>query len=504
MRFSSPYGASAGYGPGAGQYDSPYYRPTQQPVVSASSVIARQDRIHVWSLPYLFVIIIGIGSLFTFYEILDINVSFLQTCQNIVPGCTPQNAAQFLGLPVLFNLAGYVVGALILSPLADRFGRRNLLVYTLVLTGIGALLNGFVMNYPEFIAARTITGIGVGADIVLVNTYINEVAPRGGRARYTSLILILSAIGSVLGIWAGLVLTTPPAPFPYGLPFALDVQPFGWRILYFVGAALMLVGIVLRVQLPESPRWLVARGRLHDADTVVREMEDRAAHRAPLPSAMDEIPVTSGKAGTPFGLLLKNPFYLKRTVLLLALWLTGYVTLYSYLAGLTTILATLGYSPSEGGLIVAVGVAGFVLAAIVSYFFSERIERKHWLPVAVVLTLVGGLLLATAGPNTRSGQALLVEFLGSLFIFAGFIWLAPTYSWSTENFPTRARTTGFGIVDGVGHIGGGIGILLIAPYLHVLGAWESFLLIDAFLVVAAIIAQFGPSTRGKRLDTVSP
>ena len=233
-------------------------------------------------------------------------------------------------------------------------------------------------------------------------------------------------------------------------------------------------------------------------------MEDRAAHRAPLPSAMDEIPVKSGKAGTPFGLLLKNPFYLKRTILLLALWLTGYVTLYSYLAGLTTILTTLGYSPSEGGLIVAVGVTGFVLAAIASYYLCERIERKHWLPVAVVLTLVGGLLLATAGPSTRSGQALFIEFLGSVFIFAGFIWLAPTYSWSTENFPTRARTTGFGIVDGIGHIGGGIGILLIAPHLHVLGAWQSFLLIDAFLVVAAIIAQFGPSTRGKRLDTISP
>ena len=233
---------------------------------------------------------------------------------------------------------------------------------------------------------------------MLVNTYINEVAPRGGRARYTSLILILSAIGSLLGIWAGLLLTTPPAPFPYGVPFALNVQPFGWRILYFVGAALMLVGILLRAQLPESPRWLVSRGRLRDADTVVREMEDRAAHRAPLPQAMDEIPVKSGKAETPFGLLFKNPFYLKRTVLLLAMWLTGYVTLYSYLAGLTTILATLGYSPSEGGLIVAVGVTGFVFAAVASYCLCERMERKYWLPVAVFLTIVGGLLLATAGP----------------------------------------------------------------------------------------------------------
>jgi MFS family permease len=308
----------------------------------------------------------------------------------------------------------------------------------------------------------------------------------------------------VLGIWAGLLLTTPPAPFPYGLPFALDVAPYGWRILYFIGAALMLVGILLRAQLPESPRWLVAHGRLQDADSVVREMEDRAAHRAPLPSVMDEIPVTVDKGGTPFGLLLKNPLYLKRTLLLLALWLTGYVTLYSYIAGLTSILSTLGYSPSEGGLIVAVGITGFVLAAIASYFLSERLERKYWLPVAVVLTLLGGVLLANAGPSSRSESMLLLAFLGSVFIFAGLIWVAPTYSWSTENFPTRARTTGFGIVDGIGHIGGGIGIVLIAPYLHALGAWESFLLIDAFLVIAAIIAQFGPSTRGKRLDTVSP
>ena len=502
---ANPYGEFGAYGP-AGAYGQPRFQsPVARPIASGGGVIARQDRIRVWSLPYLFVVIIGIGSLFTFFDIFDINVSFLQTCTQIVAGCTATNAASSLGPPVLFNLGGYVVGALVLSPLADRFGRRDMLLYTLILTGVGSLLNGFVQTYPEFIAARAITGIGVGADLVLVNTYINEVAPREGRAKYTSLILVLSAIGSVLGIWAGLLLTTPPAPFPLGIPqpFALNL-PDGWRILYFIGAALMLVGVSLRAQLPESPRWLVARGKVQQADTVVRAMEDRASRRAPLASAMDEIPVETKRERTAFGVLLRTPLYRKRVALLLAVWLTGYVTVYSYIAGLASILGALHYGASESGLIVAVGVTGFIIAAVACYYLCERLERKYWLPIAAGLSVLGGILLATAGPNSHSTVTLIIAFIGSMFVYAGLIWLAPTYSWSTENFPTRARTTGFGIVDGIGHIGGGIGVLLIAPLLPQLGPWGSFFLIDAFLVVAAIIAQFGPSTRGKRLDIVSP
>jgi putative MFS transporter len=73
-----------------------------------------------------------------------------------------------------------------------------------------------------------------------------------------------------------------------------------------------------------------------------------------------------------------------------------------------------------------------------------------------------------------------------------------------ENFPTRARTTGFGIVDGVGHIGGGFGMLVVAPLLPSLSPLAALLLIEGFLVIASFIAQPGIATRGKRLDEVSP
>src|SRR5437763_14692994 len=111
---------------------------------TGAAVIARLDRIPIWSLSYLFIGIIGVGFLFTFYDIFDINVSFIQTCLQIIPGCTaPPLAASFEGLPVLLNLAGYVVRALVLSPLADRYERRDMLLITMVLTGLGSLYNAF-------------------------------------------------------------------------------------------------------------------------------------------------------------------------------------------------------------------------------------------------------------------------------------------------------------------------------------------------------------------------
>src|SRR6266550_1028929 len=483
----------------------------------AAGVIARQDRIPIWSLSYLFVGIIGIGFLFTFYDIFDITVSFIQTCTQIVPNCNPANSATYLGLPVELNLAGYVVGALALSPLADRFGRRNMLVFTLLLTGLGSLYTAFVSDYTSFIIARTITGIGIGADLALVNTYINEMAPVSGRARYTALIFIMSALGAFFGIWLGLWLTTPPADFPSGLPFALATVKLtasgpqfvgnGWRIMYIIGALLALIGILLRFQLPESPRWLISRGRVDEADRIVTDMEERARRTVPdLPAPAAELPVQSGATRIPYAEIFSNRLYLQRTVLLVVIWFLGYVTVYAIAQGLTSLLDALKYPPPESGMIAAFGTFGFILTAIFAYFYGERLERKLWLPIAALLTLIGGILIALAGPNNFT-----VAAIGAIITFFGFnLWVPMTYTWSTENYPTRARATGFALVDGIGHLGGGVGILVIAPLIPNLvaslgpttGPIVIFVIIAAFLIVAAIIAQFGIATRQKRLDEV--
>ncbi len=465
-------------------------------------VLSRLERLSVWSLPYLFVGVIGVGFLFTFYDIFDINVSFIQTCTQLVHGCTPQTSSTWLGLPVLLNLVGYVVGTLILSPLADRLGRRDMLLVTMIITGIGSIWSAFSPSYDQFIFSRILTGIGVGADLAIVNTYINEVAPRQGRAKYTSLIFIMSSLGAFVGIWLGLLLTTGPTPFPLGLPFAVAGPHYtdGWRTMYLVGGLLAIMGILVRIRLPESPRWLIAQKRTQEASTVVSLMEDMALLRSPLPPINNKVqPPAVGEPPIPYSAIFSNRVYLKRTLLLVSVWFVSYVTVYTYGAGMTSILVSLHYAPPEAGLIAAFGTLGFILCTIVAYYTAERLERKYWLPISAAICVLGGVFVALGGAN------FIWSVLGSAMIFFGFnLWVPMTYSWSTENYPTRARTTGFALVDGIGHVGGGLGLVIIAPLALHMNVMTAFLMISGFLVIGAIIAQFGIKTRGRQLEEISP
>ena len=215
------------------------------------------------------------------------------------PGSTPANAITALRLPVVLNLAGYVVGALVLAPISDRIGRRNMLMITMLITGAGSLYNALAPDYTNFVLARVLTGIGVGADLAIVNTYVGEVAPRRNRARWISMIFIMSSVGCLLGIWLGLLLTTAPAPWPNGLSFAQAGAGFsdGWRWMYAIRALMALIGITLRVRLPESPRWLVGQGHLGQADrsSVPWRPWRRATHAG---TARADIAVGDGPGGS--------------------------------------------------------------------------------------------------------------------------------------------------------------------------------------------------------------
>jgi MFS family permease len=373
----------------------------------------------------------------------------------------------------------------------------------MVITGLGSLYSALAPDYVNFTISRIVTGVGIGADLAIVNTYISEVSPLKSRAKFTTVIFINSALGAVAGIWLGLFLTTAKAPWPAGLPFAVASATFtdGWRWMYGVGAVLALVAIVLRFELQESPRWLIQRGRVAEARRVVELMEARDAKAGPLCDPLTgHIPTHWPPARrVPFSDLLSHPVYLRRAILLFWLWFVGYITVYSCAAGFTSVLASLKYSPPEAGVITAIGTLGFVAEAVVMSFLVEKLERRHWLPIAAAVMLVGAFLLAMAGSRTS------VAFAGAILIFVGFnLWVTPTYALTAESFPTRARSTGFGLVDGTGHIGGGIGILLLAPLIPHLSVFWALMLISSFLVIAAILAQFATRTRGQVLERVSP
>ena len=468
------------------------------------SILARLDRISVWSMPFMFIGIIGTGFLFAFYDVFDINVSFIQSCVALKHGCTPANAVTALRIPVVLNLAGYVIGALALAPISDRIGRRNMLLFTMLLTGLGSLYNALAPDYSQFVIARIITGVGVGADLAIVNTYVGEIAPRRNRARWISVIFIMSSLGALLGIWLGLFLTTPSAPWPHGLSFAQASPSFsdGWRWMYGVGALLAAVGVFLRLELPESARWLVGQGRLDEADKVVSDMEVVAAKHGPLDPVPDDIPQdrTTPESSLAFKALFADRMYTRRVFQLLAVWFLAYVTVFGFSAGFTAMLSSLKYAPSEAGLITAVGAFGFLACALFAVAFADKLERKFWLPIGAVITIIGGVIVAEAGTTSLG-----IAFLGAAIVFFGFnVWVPMTYTLSTESFPTRARVTGFGMVDGIGHLGGGIGVLVIAPQIPHMSVLGAMLVVSGFLVLAAIVAMFSPNTRGRHYEEVSP
>jgi MFS family permease len=229
-------------------------------------------------------------------------------------------------------------------------------------------------------------------------------------------------------------------------------------------------------------------------------METRAlTHIAELPPLPAELPIVQKPKPIPYMEIFKNPMYRNRTILLFLVWFFGYMTVYIFAGGLSTILGNFFPFP-ENGMIVALGIFGFIIAGVISSQLGDKLERKRWLPISAVITLIGGIAIAEGTTNIEVGV------LGAILLFTGTnIWVPITYAWVSESFPTRARASGFALADGLGHIGGGVGLLIVAALLTSgLAILPLFIVIAIFQIISAVISQFGPSTSNKRLDEISP
>ena len=169
-------------------------------------------------------------------------------------------------------------------------------------------------------------------------------------------------------------------------------------------------------------------------------------------------------------------------------------------AGSNLFLTALSQAEGEAGLIVAVGAVGFIVGVMIPAISGHRAEPQDcWAAVVAAVTFAGGVIIAAGGDDRT------IAFLGGSVIFLGFnLWVPATYARSAENFPTRARTTGFGLVDGIGHSGGGVGRADIAPLVPKMSTFGALSLVSGFLIAAAVIGQFGDETRNKRFEDVSP
>jgi MFS transporter, putative metabolite:H+ symporter len=435
------------------------------------------DRIPIWAFPPSFIAIIGVGYFFTFFDITDIGYA--------MPAVQSQfglTGSESLFVALAVGLVGYITGSYLIGTVADRYGRLRTMLATLVITAVGSFGDAAATGILTLSLWRFVTGMGVGADLNLVSTYISEISPPNRRGRISVLTFLIGIIGQAV------------TPF-----VALALVPnftYGWRLLFVLGGVIAAVALVATSRLPESPRWLALRGRFDEASATVSSMEKYAESKGvslPVPD-----PEGSLEHGSrfPTAYLFRRP-YLSRLVLLASMWFLWYIGNYGFLGDAPTLLSEAGVGIANSIFLLAVGSVGYPVGAIVMIALADRVERKYLIFGSTVVWLAGMILVGSLGGNSTVATG---TFLGSLSLG---MYLQVAYTFTAESYPTRARTSGFALSDGIGHIGGALGALALPILVSVASFQLGFAAIGLTGLAAGLLALAGPSVKSRRLESIS-
>src|SRR5207253_7962573 len=161
------------------------------------------------------------------------------------------------------SYAGQLIGALVFSALAEKFGRIRSAAGATALMSIMSLACVIAHNFPELLAFRFVQGIGVGGEMPVAAAYISELSKAQGRGRFFMLYEMIFPIGLMatgqIGAWV--------------------VPAFGWKAIFWIGGVPGLLVTFLLARLPESPRWLISKGRSLEAERIIKQIEASTAHR---------------------------------------------------------------------------------------------------------------------------------------------------------------------------------------------------------------------------------
>jgi MFS transporter, putative metabolite:H+ symporter len=443
----------------------------------ARAVLSRLDRIPVWSLPARYLVVIGIGYFFTFFDIADIGYGMPAIAKQFH---LSSSESTFVALSV--GLIGYAVGSIIIGGLSDRYGRFKILLITIGLTALGSFLDATATGVTTLALWRFVTGMGVGADLNLVSTYLGELAPAAQRGRISNLTFLVGIIGQAVTPFVALALVPNYA--------------IGWRMLFVIGGVIAAIGFAARFELPESPRWLALHGRVAEAETIVTQMEETARSKgASLPRPREE-EVLMERHPVPFRALLAQP-YAARLAVLIPMWFLWYIGNYGFLGDAATLFSAHGQAIGNSILYLGIGAIGYPVGAVIMAVLADRVERKLLIFASTLVWLAGMIIV-----GTLANEAVLIigSFLASLALG---LYLQVAYTYTAESFPTRARASGFSLSDGIGHGGGALGALVLPTVVASVSFFAGFAGIGITGALAGLIALLGPRSSGRRLETIS-
>ncbi|MGH3628076.1 MAG: MFS transporter, partial [Sciscionella sp.] len=349
-------------------------------------------------------------------------------------------------------LVGILLGALFGGPLADRFGRRRLFVLTLLGYAGFTVLTGLSPTLWLVYLLRLLAALGVGAEYAVINAAVAELIPARVRGRANAVVMNFWPAGAVAaGLLAYLVLDT----------LALS-SASSWRVLFILGGLLALLVLVFRRRIPESPRWLLARGRTREAEEILTRLEGATEVTGPQQrisqgSGPQQEHATPLDTRAALGELVRR--YPARLALGAALDLAeafGYYGIFALLA--VVVLPAIHLSQAAIPVVYILGNIGGLVGGLAMSSVFDAAGRKRTVAACYLGSAVSVGLLAAA---TASGSATLVTLGFALSSALATAAWTSAYPMFTELFPTHLRGAGVGASVAVGRAGAIIGTLAL-------------------------------------------
>jgi putative MFS transporter len=388
------------------------------------------------------------------------------------------------------TLIGFLIGALVAGILGDRIGRRRVMMYGLAVYGVATLIAAASPSWEFFFVARLIAGIGTGAESAIIPAFLSEFAPGRLRGRFVGALAGFFSFGYVGAALLG--------------RFVVPINENGWRLVHVLCAVPLVMLLWWRRSVPESPRFLLAHGREHEARVVVEDIErraERALGRA-LPPVSEQ--AEAARATTPAMTVLQGLRALwqrdlaRRTATVWTLWLVITFAFYGFFTFIPTLLVagglTITTSFSYSIVIYLAQIPGYYSAA----FLNDYLDRKWTIATYLAGGAVSAYLMSQSGV---SGTVMLFGALLSFFMNGVY---SSIYAYTPEIYPTALRARGMGTASSFGRIGGITAPLVIGSAYPVIGFAGVFLLTTAALLLGALaVVVFGDSTKRRTLEEIS-
>ena len=448
----------------------------------AASLLARIERTQVspWHIRAL--LVMGSATFFDAFDVLAIAY--------VLPSLIGiwKLAPRTIGVLISSSFVGQIVGALFFGWLAERIGRLRCAKITIAVYSLMSLLCAAAWNIPSLLVFRTIQGIGLGGEVPVAAAYVNEISRAKGRGRFFLIYQFIFPIGlvgaSLLGFWL--------------------VPMFGWRTMFLIGGLPAILVLVLFVGniLPESPRWLVSKGRFDEAEEIVGQMESAGRPGgAVIPSTPKPLPIAPVARRETSWLELFRGIYRLRTLVVWCIWVTTYFVTYGVNTWLPTIFRTYyKYSVADalriGVIINLAGLAGAFLCAML----VDHMGRRAWFIAAYALGAAPLIAIWIRGSGNPREVVVLVAV--SFMFISGNSMLV--YLYTTEIYPTRLRTLGTGAASAWLRVASAAGPAIVGFTLTGYGVSGVFFLFGIISLTGAAISFGTVETRERALEEISP